>query len=139
MYHALLLLFVGGTTYVSASRKKVICLLILVGVILFSGSIYGLSTNALWGFDFKKIGMITPIGGSLLIVAWSILFWSLVQSKKRYKITGIAVFWAFPSPDNYRGTGGLSAVALKHIVIPNVVRNLIETICFKSFNKCLNP
>ncbi|MEM9687047.1 MAG: DUF423 domain-containing protein, partial [Bacteroidota bacterium] len=30
MYHALLLLFVGGTTYVSASRKKVICLLTLV-------------------------------------------------------------------------------------------------------------
>lgn len=85
MYHALLLLFTGGTTYVGASRKKVIYLLILVGVILFSGSVYGLSTNALWGFDFKKIGMITPIGGSLLIVAWSILFWSLVRSKSNTK------------------------------------------------------
>ena len=85
MYHALLLLFTGGTTYVGASRKKVIYLLILVGVILFSGSIYGLSTNALWGFDFRKIGMITPIGGSLLIVAWSILFWSLVRSKSDTK------------------------------------------------------
>ncbi len=85
MYHALLLLFTGGTTYVGASWKKVIYLLILVGVILFSGSVYGLSTNALWIFDFKKIGMITPIGGSLLIVGWVILFWSLVRSKSGTK------------------------------------------------------
>ena len=74
MYHALFLLFVGSTTYVSVKSKTKIFYLVVVGLLFFSGSIYGLSTNVLTSFDFKTIGVITPIGGLLLIVAWVLLF-----------------------------------------------------------------
>jgi len=79
MYHALLLLFVGGNTLLSTSTKTTIMYLVIAGVILFSGSIYGLSTNNLTSFDFRKIGFITPIGGALLIAAWGVLIYKFVQ------------------------------------------------------------
>ena len=54
--------------------------LITIGTILFSGSIYCLSTfPAILDIQAKFLGPITPIGGTLLIVAW-ILF--LIQKIK---------------------------------------------------------
>ncbi|HLT53753.1 MAG TPA: DUF423 domain-containing protein, partial [Flavobacteriaceae bacterium] len=53
MYHALFLLFVGTTALVTEKTKKIIYYLIILGVLFFSGSIYGLATNNLTGFDFK--------------------------------------------------------------------------------------
>ena len=81
MYHALLLLFVGIAPFISLKNKKIIFYLILVGVLFFSGSIYGLATNGLTGFDFKTIAFITPIGGLLLIIAWFVLLISIVKDK----------------------------------------------------------
>lgn len=79
MYHALLLLFVGGNTFISNSTKITIMYLVIAGIILFSGSIYGLSTNSLTNFDFRKIGFITPIGGALLIASWCVLIYKFFQ------------------------------------------------------------
>ena len=73
MYHALFLLFIGVTTVIDYRTKNILFYLVLVGVILFSGSIYGLSTNTLSAFNFKVIGFITPIGGLFLISAWILL------------------------------------------------------------------
>ncbi|WP_445735224.1 DUF423 domain-containing protein [Mariniflexile sp.] len=81
MYHAILLLFVGGSVLIRQKTKKKIYFLTLVGIILFSGSIYGLATNVLTTFDFKIIGFITPIGGLLLIMAWLFLFINFVKMK----------------------------------------------------------
>lgn len=81
MYHALLLLFVGNSSKISSKSKYWIFILILIGVILFSGSIYGLSTNELTGFDFKSIGFITPIGGILLICSWLIMLLGFLKFK----------------------------------------------------------
>ncbi|WP_335965723.1 DUF423 domain-containing protein [Galbibacter sp. PAP.153] len=81
MYHALLLLFVGSTTFLSEGTKNTLMYLVILGVVLFSGSIYGLATNSLTSFDFKKIGFITPIGGTLLIVSWGILIYKFVRLK----------------------------------------------------------
>jgi len=81
MYHALLLLFVGNSSKISSKSKYWIFILILIGVILFSGSIYGLSTNELTGFDFKSIGFITPIGGILLICSWLIMLLGFLKLK----------------------------------------------------------
>lgn len=74
MYHALFLLFIGGSNMVSEKTKTKVFYFILIGVLFFSGSIYGLSTNILTGFDFKSIGIVTPIGGLLLIVGWVLVF-----------------------------------------------------------------
>lgn len=81
IYHALLLLFVGTSNYVSKKTKSLVFYLVLVGVILFSGSIYGLSTNNLFSFDFRSIGFITPIGGLLLILSWALLIVNFIKFK----------------------------------------------------------
>lgn len=80
MYHALFLLFVGNTTHLSHKTKKSIYYLIIIGVICFSGSIYGLTTNTLTSFDFKLFGFITPLGGLLLIIAWSIALIGFIKN-----------------------------------------------------------
>ena len=81
MYHAIVLLFIGGTSVLSAKTKTRLFYLIVIGVLLFSGSIYGLATNALSAFDFKAIGFITPIGGLFLISAWVVMFIEFLRIK----------------------------------------------------------
>lgn len=82
MYHALFLLFIGLIDKISEKTKSIIFYLVFVGVIFFSGSIYGLATNNLTGFDFSKIALITPIGGTLLIAAWAILLINFLKYKE---------------------------------------------------------
>lgn len=81
MYHAIVLLFVGGTTWINQKSKKAVYFFILSGVIFFSGSIYGLATMEVSAINFKKIGFITPIGGLLLIVGWVVMLISFLRSK----------------------------------------------------------
>ena len=81
MYHALFLLFLGLSNFVDLKTKKILLLLTVLGTLFFSGSIYLLATNALTSFDFKIIGFITPIGGLLLILAWTGLFLSILKNK----------------------------------------------------------
>ena len=81
MYHALFLLFLGINHHLSHKTKKTILILTIVGVIFFSGSIYLLATDSLNSFNFKVIGFVTPIGGLLLIVAWSILMVHFLKKK----------------------------------------------------------
>lgn len=80
MYHALFLFFVGSTSTISDKSKKYIYYLVVMGVVLFSGSIYGLATNNLTeGFDFKSIGFVTPVGGLCFILSWSLLLMSFIK------------------------------------------------------------
>lgn len=81
MYHALFLLFLGMNTHLPLKTKKTILTLIILGIIFFSGSIYLLSTKAVTGIDFKAIGIVTPIGGSLLIAAWAVLTFNFFKKK----------------------------------------------------------
>lgn len=82
MYHALFLLFLGGNTLLDEKAKKTVFQFVIFGVIFFSGSIYLLTTKAVTGVDFKFIRVVTPIGGALLILAWSILFWNIWKAKR---------------------------------------------------------
>lgn len=81
LYHAFLLLILGSTSFLNLKLKKIIFYFVLFGLIFFSGSIYGLATNVLSGFDFKTIAVITPIGGLLLIVAWIVMLIGVIRSK----------------------------------------------------------
>ncbi|AUP79906.1 DUF423 domain-containing protein [Flavivirga eckloniae] len=83
MYHAILLLFVGTNSDLQKSAKKILYYLIVIGVILFSGSIYGLATNLLTTFNFKTIGFVTPIGGLLLILTWGFLIVNFLKIKPK--------------------------------------------------------
>ncbi|HUH25709.1 MAG TPA: DUF423 domain-containing protein [Flavobacterium sp.] len=73
MYHALFLLVVGMLNFISEKQKKNILILTLIGVLLFSGSIYLLATQSISGINFKFLGPITPIGGMFLIFSWLLL------------------------------------------------------------------
>ena len=81
MYHALFLLFIGAFTLLNEKERFVIFWLTLSGVLLFSGSIYLLATNGLTNLKTKWLGPITPLGGVLLIAAWSYLFYSVLSKK----------------------------------------------------------
>ena len=80
MYHALLLLLIASFA-LSEKTKKTLLILLVLGIIMFSGSIYGLATNTLTGFDFTTIALVTPIGGTLLISAWGVLIVKFLQQK----------------------------------------------------------
>jgi len=82
MYHALFLLFLGTTALVSDVVKKKVFQLVVVGVVFFSGSIYVLATRTITGIDFRPLGIVTPIGGALLILGWTALLWNLTLRKK---------------------------------------------------------
>lgn len=57
--------------------------LFIVGILLFSGSIYLLSTRALTGLDsITVLGPITPIGGLAMIAGWMCI---IIQSFKLNK------------------------------------------------------
>ena len=81
MYHALFLLFIGTTDKINDALKSKIYNLILIGVILFSGSIYLLATKNITNLDFAIIGIATPIGGLFLIGGWFLLFYKFISQK----------------------------------------------------------
>lgn len=78
MYHALFLLFIATTNMIALKEKAVVFYLALVGVILFSGSIYLLSTSTISGLKLRFLGPVTPLGGLLLIGSWAYLIYALL-------------------------------------------------------------
>jgi len=81
IYHAILLLFIGTTSVLNTKTKQQLYYLIFIGILFFSGSIYGLATNELSAIDFKKIAFITPIGGLILIISWYIMLLNFLKIK----------------------------------------------------------
>ena len=70
MYHAIFLMIIGAASYINEAQKRIIYRLIIIGVLLFSGSIYLLVCDDILGFDVSFIGFITPMGGLFLITGW---------------------------------------------------------------------
>ena len=50
-------------------------IMMIVGISIFSGSLYLIAM-----LDFKKLGMVTPIGGLLLIVSWLLLAYNTYKT-----------------------------------------------------------
>lgn len=84
MYHALFLLFLGLWPQGSDRIKKLVLLMVVVGVVLFSFSIYALALNSLTAFDFKTFGFLTPIGGVFLILGWIFLGYHILTQKQLF-------------------------------------------------------
>lgn len=81
IYHAFLLFVISFLPDLTLKVQRALLILVSIGIILFSGSIYLLATNSLTTFDFKTIGFITPIGGFLLICAWLWIFVNFIGKK----------------------------------------------------------
>ena len=69
MYHSLALL---GISWLICNRSNRIfsaaAMCLLVGIVLFSGSLYGLSLAG-----WRWLGPVTPIGGAFLLLGWLLL------------------------------------------------------------------
>lgn len=77
LIHALALLAVAwATTRWPGTGPIAAGWLFLGGILLFSGSLYGLSLSGVRG-----LGAITPFGGVAFIVGWLVLGWSVWQGR----------------------------------------------------------
>ena len=79
MYHGLFMLFISTQPHL---RTKLIFNLLLVGIMVFSFSIYLLNLREVLDAEWLKfLGPITPIGGLLLISAWAVALISTIKVK----------------------------------------------------------
>ena len=69
MYHGLALIIISNSNIQS---KNNLLLIFSIGIVLFSFSIFLLSTQAMTKINFSFLGPITPIGGLTLIIGWII-------------------------------------------------------------------
>ncbi len=81
MYHTLALLIIGLSSKISDSTKKWVLRFMVLGILLFSGSIYILSLKELLSIDTSMIVFITPLGGILFILGWLRLAFGLFVNK----------------------------------------------------------
>lgn len=73
MFHAIALLLVAILIgqYPEAKGLATVGWCFIVGVILFSGSLYGLTLGGI-----KALGPVTPLGGLAFIIGWGLLAWT---------------------------------------------------------------
>ncbi len=78
MYHAIALLVVALLLSRSESQPALVATgwAFIVGIIIFSGSLYALSLT-----DIKILGAITPLGGAAFIVGWLCLAYAGLSFK----------------------------------------------------------
>ncbi|MGY5353011.1 DUF423 domain-containing protein [Wenyingzhuangia sp. IMCC45533] len=76
--HSLLILIIVSLPVLSISNKKTISLLLSIGIVLFSGSIYLLTLGLV---PSAYVWFVTPVGGLLLLAAWLLLAISLLKQK----------------------------------------------------------
>ncbi len=78
MYHALALIVLGFHLNFVSLGQRLTALFMILGVLLFSFSIFGLCYGAYKKINLRILGPVTPMGGLLLIVAWVLLFTQFV-------------------------------------------------------------
>ena len=83
MYHAIALIAVGILAKVFGESKilKTTMWMFIIGVFLFSGSLYLLSTAGITGLNTTAIGPITPFGGLFFITGWFCLILNFARKK----------------------------------------------------------
>ncbi len=68
LIHAVVLLFLALLPEQKSPFPKATFWLFFAGILIFSGSLYGLVL-----LDLPKLGMVTPVGGLCLILGWGSL------------------------------------------------------------------
>ena len=77
LFHALALLVLALNSEKFNQNLKKSLVLMIAGICLFSFSIYLLSIQEAAEISLSFLGLITPLGGLLLISAWLVLFFSI--------------------------------------------------------------
>ncbi|KQR71289.1 DUF423 domain-containing protein [Pedobacter sp. Leaf176] len=81
-YHTFALLYLSTFARYRNKLINIAYFCFTFGILLFSGSLYLLSTRSLLNLAFVDIlGPITPIGGLLFVLGWIMLFFAAVKDK----------------------------------------------------------
>lgn len=80
MYHALLLVLLGSMNRIPETQKNGVYYLLVSGILCFSFSLYVLATGSLLPFPLPAIGLITPLGGLLLLSGWLLMGCRLLKT-----------------------------------------------------------
>lgn len=81
MYHALALLFIGLSNFIPEKTKRSVAFFFVLGVVLFSCSIYLLSLKEVLPFAISKIAFVTPVGGFAFIIGWVVFIFRIIKLK----------------------------------------------------------
>jgi uncharacterized membrane protein YgdD (TMEM256/DUF423 family) len=79
LYHAIVLLVIGFNLSLETSLEKYMVYSFIIGILLFSFSIYGLVISSINNKKLKFLGPITPLGGLLLVCGWILLCFSILN------------------------------------------------------------
>jgi uncharacterized membrane protein YgdD (TMEM256/DUF423 family) len=82
-YHAMVLLIISqSNAYLKSKLINLATLFFSLGTLLFSGSIYLLNIlKAKNQIGLSGLGIITPIGGLLLVTGWILIFFGALNNK----------------------------------------------------------
>lgn len=69
MYHVLGVLLINNSSFLKDRTKLSVSFLFLIGILFFSGSLFAISTSFIAA---EQIWFITPLGGLLFILGWSL-------------------------------------------------------------------
>lgn len=78
MYHAIVLITLGFNLDTKTSIDSYITYAFIIGIILFSFSIYGLVISSAKNKKLKFLGPITPLGGLFLVLGWLLLIYKFI-------------------------------------------------------------
>ena len=78
LIHAVVLLFLGFHFEFIDFTERMIASSMIVGVLLFSFSIYALCYAKAKKLDLKFLGPVTPVGGLLLVTGWGLLLYYII-------------------------------------------------------------
>lgn len=78
-YSGFAFLILGFVSNQLSFNLKPIYALLLSGTLLFSVSIYFLALQQSLGMELKFLGPVTPIGGTLLIIGWTLFLVKLIR------------------------------------------------------------
>ncbi|MBT8311424.1 MAG: DUF423 domain-containing protein [Eudoraea sp.] len=79
-FHGILLLVLGFNLGFTSSLERYIAYCFILGILLFSFSIYGLVLSAATGRKWKFLGPVTPLGGIFLVLGWGLLLYSFIAN-----------------------------------------------------------
>ena len=77
--HSILILVIALFPFLKINNKKQIALVLTLGILLFSGSIYLLTLGIV---SAKYIWFVTPIGGLFFLLGWLLLGFYLIKQKE---------------------------------------------------------
>ena len=84
MYHALMLIICGIIFPFDGYSQNLMGWFFILGVFFFSFSIYGLIWNSFKGRKSAFLGPVTPLGGTLLVMAWTLFIVNIMAVAEEF-------------------------------------------------------